>query len=172
MSDDFRPTASWDVLRRRAAMLREVRAFFDTRGFIEVETPLLSADVVVDRHLDPFETTLEAGEPRRLFLQTSPEFAMKRLIASGDTEGAPRAIYQLTRAFRQGEIGPRHNPEFTIVEWYRRGDDYSEGMKLLSDLCEMALARGPAERLTYRDAFLRHARVNPFRDNVIALEMV
>jgi lysyl-tRNA synthetase class 2 len=162
---DFCPTASWDVLRRRAAMLREVRAFFDTRGFVEVETPILSADVVVDRHLDPFETVLEAAKPRRLFLQTSPEFAMKRLMASGG-----EAIYQITRAFRQGEIGPRHNPEFTILEWYRRGDDYNAGMQLLSDLCEMALARGPAECVTYREAFVRHAKIDPFAADVSALE--
>jgi len=95
---------------------------------------------------------------------------MKRLMASGTSDDFPAAIYQITHAFRQGEIGPRHNPEFTIVEWYRRGDDYSAGMQLLSDLCEMALARGPVERVTYRDAFLRHAGIDPLVTDVSAIE--
>ncbi|MGC3971796.1 MAG: EF-P lysine aminoacylase EpmA [Pirellulales bacterium] len=153
----FLPTADWPTLRLRAELLRRTRAFFDERGFLEVETPILSADTVVDRHLDPLETRLEGlGPTRTFYLQTSPEFAMKRLMAAG---GA--AIYQITHAFRQGERGARHNPEFTIVEWYRRDDDYDAGMRLLSDLCETLLGRGTAERTTYRDAFLRHVGIDP-----------
>jgi len=160
-SPDFRPTASWPNLRRRAELLRELREFFFERGFLEVETPLASADVVVDRHLDPLATVL-ADDPRRpdigrrLWLQTSPEFAMKRLLAAGGT-----AIYQVTRAFRNGEIGPLHNPEFTIVEWYRAGDNMQAGMTLLSDLCQRLLRRGPADALRYADAFGRHAGLDP-----------
>ena len=154
---DFLPTATLDMLRRRAELLRQVRRFFDSRGFLEVETPLLSRDVVVDRHLDPLSVTLfaEAREPQRgerLWLQTSPEFAMKRLLAAGAT-----AIYQVTKAFRGGEAGGLHNPEFTIVEWYRVGDDYHAGMDLLSELADAILGRGPAERLTFAEAFRRHA---------------
>ena len=96
---DFRPTASWDNLRLRADLLRRLRGFFDQRGFLEVETPLLSADTVVDRHLDPFWTKVPhvpgGGPARRLWLQTSPEFAMKRLLAAG-----AEAIYQVARVFR------------------------------------------------------------------------
>lgn len=153
MPIDFLPTASWDRLRFRAALLARLRRFFDERGFLEVETPLVSADVVVDRHLDPFVTTL-APDPRRpeagrlLYLQTSPEFAMKRLLAAG----AP-AIYQVTRSFRNGEQGPLHNPEFTIVEWYQPGGDYSAAMQFTSDLCDTLSGLGPADRLTYGDAF-------------------
>ena len=154
---DFHPTAGWQALELRARLLQATRRFFDDRGFLEVETPILSHDIVVDRHLDPFESELIVGANRqRLFLQTSPEFAMKRLLASG-----AQAIYQITRAFRQGEIGPRHNPEFTIVEWYRVGDDYDRGMTLLSDLCEALLGLGAAERVTYRQAFIAHAGVDP-----------
>jgi lysyl-tRNA synthetase class 2 len=154
----FRPTADWPTLKLRAELLRRTRAFFDRRGFLEVETPLLSHDTVVDRHLDPLETVLTGiGPPARLFLQTSPEFAMKRLLAAG----AP-SIYQITRAFRQGERGPRHNPEFTIVEWYEVGADYDAGMRLLSDLCETLLGRGAAERVTYGDAFRRTIGVDPY----------
>jgi lysyl-tRNA synthetase class 2 len=170
---DWRPTADWPMLERRAALLRRLRAFFDERGFLEVETPLLSADAVVDRHLDPIEavcdgTVVEGGrEPgqggTRRFLQTSPEFALKRLMAAGG-----KAIYQVAHAFRRGEFGRLHNPEFTLVEWYRRGDDLAAGMRLLSDLAEALLARGPAERLTYADAFSRWAGIDPLVPDIPA----
>ena len=123
----FRPTASWQNLRLRAELLRKLRQFFYDRGFLEVETPLLSADVVVDRHLDPLSFVLpdDPRKPdvgRRMWLQTSPEFAMKRLLAAGGEQRRGPFI-RVTRAFRGDEIGPLHNPEFTIVEWYRIGDD-------------------------------------------------
>ena len=159
---DFLPTADWTRLRLRAQLLDRVRAFFNERNFLEVETPILSHDIVVDRHLDPFVTILNPDPRRpdsgeRMFLQTSPEFAMKRLLAAGG-----EAIYQITRAFRNGgECGRLHNPEFTIVEWYRTRDGLSEGMQLLSDLADALLARGPAEMLAYREAFQRHAGIEP-----------
>ncbi|HJT33474.1 MAG TPA: EF-P lysine aminoacylase EpmA [Pirellulales bacterium] len=169
MPDDFRPMAGWPMLRLRDELLRRVREFFHGRGFIEVETPLLSADVVVDLHLDPFtvEVPRGSGGPRRMWLQTSPEFAMKRLMAAGGD-----AIFQITHAFRQGEQGRLHNPEFTLVEWYRRGDGMAEGMQLLSDLCEELLARGPAETITYQQAFERYAGVDPHHSPVAAFAEV
>jgi lysyl-tRNA synthetase class 2 len=91
-----------------------------------------------------------------MWLQTSPEFAMKRLLAAGG-----EAIYQITRAFRSGEAGPLHNPEFTIVEWYRRGDTMAEGMRLLSDLAEALLGLGPAEQVSYAEAFRLHVGIDP-----------
>lgn len=159
---DFRPTASPAQLRLRAKLLQTVRRFFDERAFLEVETPSLSADTVVELHIDPISVTLpdDARRPNigpAMWLQTSPEFHMKRLLATGDYQ----AIYQVTRAFRAAERGALHNPEFTIVEWYRVGDDYNAGMQLLSDLCEATLARGPAERLSYRAAFQRLANFDP-----------
>jgi elongation factor P--(R)-beta-lysine ligase len=161
----YLPTASLDMLRRRAELLKEIRKFFDERGFLEVETPILSHDTVVDRHLDPLAVTLFADprEPERgekLWLQTSPEFGMKRLLAAGAT-----AIYQITKAFRGGEIGLLHNPEFTMIEWYRSGDDYAAGMQLLDDLAAAILARGASERLTFREAFLKFAEVDPFAEH-------
>ncbi|RIK75855.1 MAG: EF-P lysine aminoacylase GenX [Planctomycetota bacterium] len=166
---DWQPTASWDALRRRAELLRTLRAFFDERGFIEVETPLLSGEVLVERHLDPLSTVLfdDPREPlggRRMWLQTSPEAAMKRLVAAGGD-----AIYQVTRSFRGGERGRLHNPEFTIVEWYRRGDTMHEGMALLAELCGELLGRGDCERLTYGEAFRRYAGVDPFAADTSAL---
>jgi elongation factor P--(R)-beta-lysine ligase len=153
----FRPTASWKNLRLRAELLRRTREFFHQRGFLEVETPILSADTVVDRHLDPFHVEdATAGTRKPFWLQTSPEFAMKRLLAAGG-----QAIYQITRAFRRDEQGPLHNAEFTMVEWYRTRDAAAEGMRLLSDLSEELLGRGPAELLSYGEAFQRHTGVDP-----------
>ncbi len=137
-------------------MLKRLRAFFDERGFLEVDTPILSADTVVDRHLDAFSTELPGRPPRRLWLHTSPEFLMKRLLAAG-----AEAIYQVAHVFRQGEIGPLHNPEFTMVEWYRAGDGPEQGMQLLCGLCETMLGRGPARRVSYREAFVRHVGLDP-----------
>jgi lysyl-tRNA synthetase class 2 len=161
---NFLPSATLDMLRRRAGLLKQVRQFFDSRGFLEVETPILSHDTVVDRHLDPVPVTL-FSEPRqpdrgsKLWLQTSPEFCMKRLLAAGAA-----AIYQITKAIRGGcERGREHNPEFTIVEWYRVGDDYAAGMQLLSDMAEAVLGAGCAERVTYREAFQRQLGFDPLR---------
>jgi lysyl-tRNA synthetase class 2 len=164
-SPDFLPTAPLNNLRMRAGMLRRLREFFYERGFLEVETPTLSVDTVVDRHLDPFSFMVRAGgEERTMWLQTSPEFGMKRLLAAG-----AEAIYQVSRVFRQEERGPLHNPEFTLVEWYRTGDDLDAGMTLVSDLCETLLGRGPAERLSYAAAFERYVGLDPHTADIDAL---
>lgn len=150
---DFASTAPLSNLRFRARLLRRLREFFDRHDFLEVETPLLSADTVVDRHLDPVPVTL-FNDPRSpevgqsMWLQTSPEFAMKRLLASGAD-----AIYQVAKAFRGGEVGTLHNPEFTMVEWYRTGDSMEDGIDLLSDLVHALLDCGPADVVTYEEAF-------------------
>jgi lysyl-tRNA synthetase class 2 len=145
-------------MRLRDSLLRRLRSFFHERGFIEVDTPLLSADVVVDQHLEPFAVVVPLGArgARRMWLQTSPEFAMKRLMAAGGD-----AIFQVTHAFRQEEQGPLHNPEFTLVEWYRRGDGLSEGMQLLGELADALLRRGQPETITYQQAFERYAGIDP-----------
>ncbi len=160
---DFLPTANLADLQLRAVLLAAVRRFFDGRGYFEVDTPLLSHDRVVDPHLEPFVCEGPAGP---LYLQTSPEFAMKRLLAAG-----ARAIYQVGHVFRAGELGRRHNPEFTMVEWYRTGDTHLEQMQVVEDLVvevfRAAAERGgqpassdrsqvPFSRTTYRDAFRRH----------------
>jgi lysyl-tRNA synthetase class 2 len=149
--------------------LRRVRSFFEAHGFLEVETPLLSADTVVDRHLDPIAVPLAASLARRgdgctwqgtWWLQTSPEFGMKRLLAAG-----ARAIYQVSRAFRSDERGPLHNPEFTLVEWYRVHETMAQGMQRLSQLAEVLLGRGPAEKISYAQAFLDHLGLDPHRSD-------
>ncbi len=152
----FRPTASLDALKNRAALYRFLRAFFDDLGFIEVSTPTLSRDVVVDRFVEAIPVKLDkcwrerdefyatrfssrelAKERETVFyLQTSPEFAMKRLVAAG-----MNAIYQLAPAYRRGDRGQLHNVEFTMLEWYRQGDDYEAGRAFLAKLVETVAKR-------------------------------
>jgi elongation factor P--(R)-beta-lysine ligase len=169
---DFLAGVSAARLEERARLLCRVREYFAREGFLEVETPLLSHDVVVDRHLDPLEVLLPA-EPTvpdagtRMWLQTSPEFGMKRLLAS-----ARRSIYQITRAFRAGEQGRLHNPEFTMVEWYELGADYAAGIARLADLAHHLLGRRIGETLTYREAFQRHLDLDPHRATAEQLRQV
>ncbi|QDU64678.1 Elongation factor P--(R)-beta-lysine ligase [Planctomycetes bacterium Pan216] len=149
------PSANVDNLKRRAALLARTRRFFEERRYFEVETPVLSRDVCVDVYLDPIAVEGASGE--RHFLQTSPEFAMKRLLAAG-----AGSIYQITRAFRDREFGPLHNPEFTIVEWYRVDADANLLMEEISDLAQALLGTAPAERWSYREAFRRTLDLDPF----------
>jgi elongation factor P--(R)-beta-lysine ligase len=170
------PAASLKNLELRANLLHRLREFFFLQGFLEVETPILSRDTVVDRHLDPFCVVIDSlssqpsppapttswcppmgeGSSQRYWLQTSPEFGMKRLLAAG-----AKAIYQVSKVFRRDEMGPLHNPEFTMVEWYRIGDGMNEGMQFTSDLCERLLDHGPAERMSFREAFSKHVGIDP-----------
>lgn len=151
------PTAPRENLVFRAAVVASIRAFLGARGYLEVETPLLSRDVVVDTHLDPFWLDLPTSEKTsRFFLQTSPEFAMKRLLAAGSG-----SIFQIAHAFRAGEVSLRHNPEFTLVEWYQVGGDYHALMTEVGDLVSSILRTEAPARETYRSAFLRLTEIDP-----------
>lgn len=154
--EGFRPSASLDAIRLRARLLDEVRRFFSERGVLEVETPLLSADVCIDAHIEPIEVQADG---RRLYLQTSPEFAMKRLLAA-----YPESMFQVARAFRSGESGRLHNREFTLLEWYRIGLDYRALMDEVGDLFERLLGLRPPERRTYREAFRFATGLDPFEE--------
>ena len=160
--NDFQSTASIHSLRQRAKLLSQIRKFFDQREFFEVETPILSADVVVDRHIEPISIPGDAvgnhnlTDDSVLWLQTSPEFAMKRLLASG-----AETIYQITKAFRKSERGDQHNPEFTMLEWYRTGDDYAAGRQLLADFAKAILNCPAVDQVTYQNAFIEQLGICP-----------
>ncbi|MBL8820326.1 MAG: EF-P lysine aminoacylase GenX [Planctomyces sp.] len=145
----WHPTCSRLALQLRATMLDSVRKFFCERDYLEVETPLLSTDVVVDAHLHPF--TLR-GENRTLYLQTSPEAGMKRLLAAGSG-----SIFQITRSFRRGESGERHNPEFTIIEWYGVESTHIEQMQLTEALVRSVMEHA-STFLAQHAQFTQHAQ--------------
>jgi len=156
---DWRPAASLAVLRLRARLLERIRAFFQARGVLEVETPCLSRAANPDPHIESFRL---AGVSR--WLHTSPEFAMKRLLAAGLGD-----CYQIARVFRAGEAGRRHNPEFTLLEWYRVGWDHHRLMDEVEALLGELLDAPPARRLTYRDAFCEFAGIDPFSTDAAGL---
>jgi lysyl-tRNA synthetase class 2 len=155
---DWQPSAKIDVLRQRAELLARIRQFFSDRSVVEVETPILGQAGITDPSIEPL--VLDRGEslkkqPR--YLQTSPEYAMKRLLAEF---GEP--IYQITRAFRDGEAGSRHNPEFSLLEWYRPGFDHHTLMDEVADLIRCCLGDRPIEKHRYRELFLERLQVDPF----------
>ena len=137
---DWQPSCSIDTLRERAAMLDAVRRFFAERDVLEVQTPMLGRHTVTDPAIDSLQTT------DRRFLQTSPEYHMKRLLAAG----AP-SIYQIAPVFRAGEAGRWHNPEFTMIEWYRLGFDADRLMDEVASLVDALLGKARYERCTYAD---------------------
>lgn len=158
---DWRPTASLSALRRRARLLAEVREFFAARDVMEVETPLLQPATVTDPHIRSAScelTLATGGNARRFFLQTSPEFAMKRLLCAGSG-----SIFQICKAFRAGEQGPLHNAEFTMLEWYRIGFDHLRLMDEVDDLLRALLGCGRARRQTYAAAFREVLDLDPHR---------
>ncbi len=158
MSNDWQPTATRATLRARAQMLATLREFFAERGVLEVETPVLSAAAVSDPQIESLATTL-SGSARPHYLGTSPEYAMKRLLAAGYGD-----IYQVCKVFRDEEHGRWHNPEFTLIEWYRCGFDDTRLMAEVEELVRRLLAPhrtlAPAERLTYAAALQRHANID------------
>lgn len=139
--------------------MKRLRAFFDERGFVELETPLLAPEVIPELHIEPVAVPFDDKSAERSatqWLQASPELSMKRLLAEEDFA----AIYQVTKSFRRGERGRIHHPEFTIVEWYRVGDDMAGGMALLDELMH-ALCNTPATKKTsYAHAFALNVGVD------------
>lgn len=152
----WRPGASRHALEARAQLLADIRAFMESHGVLEVETPVLSRFGNVDPNIDSIRT--QELEPR--YLRTSPEYAMKRLLASGLND-----IYELGRVFRAGESGRYHNPEFTLLEWYRKGMPYLE---LAMEVCDLLRVCGrgrfdewTVQRVPYRELFTRHTGLDP-----------
>lgn len=161
MSDtaNWQPSAPIANLLKRAAIMAEIRRFFSDRGVLEVETPAMSQATVTDIHLFPFQTRFVgpgAAQGLDLYLMTSPEYHMKRLLAAGSGP-----IFQLCRSFRNEEAGRHHNPEFTMLEWYRPHYDMYRLMNEVDDLLQQVLDCGAAETLSYQQAFIRHLEVDP-----------
>jgi len=154
--DHWQPTASLVALKSRAQQLSWVRGFFASRGVMEVETPVMGRCGVTDLNIDSVSTSPAASQ-RPCWLQTSPEYDMKRLLAAGSGP-----IYQVARVFRDGERGARHNPEFSLLEWYRPGFN---DVRLMAEVADLVCGWLDCPRpliLTYREAFLRFAGVDPF----------
>ena len=162
MPVDWRPSASLETLRIRAEVLARVRAFFAERSVLEVETPMLCRGGLGEPHILALRTTLTGG--RRRYLPPSPEPAMKRLLCAGSGP-----IYQIARVFRDGEEGRLHNPEFTLIEWYRPGFDHHALMDEVEALVSALLGSEPFERIRYGRAFEDALGIDPHTADLEAL---
>jgi len=161
-ADNWRPTTTPGQLQARARLLKNIRDFFFKKGVMEVETPLISSAGNTDPQIESIRTHTGA------YLRTSPEFALKRLLASGSGD-----IFELGRVFREGESGRNHNPEFTMLEWYRTGFSYHQLMDEVADLvrhCGNGEFDSWAEqRLSYKQLFLKYINLDPFVANITNL---
>lgn len=162
----WRPGASLAVMQQRARMLAQLRAFFAQRDVLEVETPILQRHAVTDVHIDSLDVPLTGSNA---YLHTSPEYPMKRLLAAGSG-----AIYQVCKVFRAGEAGRNHNPEFTLLEWYRPGFEHHELMdeldQLIRQLLVGSLILDETIKLSYRQLFQQYLTFDPFSCSVEDLQ--
>ncbi|KMQ51888.1 Translation elongation factor P Lys34:lysine transferase [Chitinispirillum alkaliphilum] len=146
----------------RADMLRRIREYFHNKHVLEVETPILSRGISTDCHLDIFSTFFhpdgftESQQSTPLFMQTSPEFFMKRLLSSGFPD-----IYQMCKVFRNGENGNIHNPEFTMLEWYRLDFSMEDFIREAVEICTLILGERECVSLSYREIFKKHTGIDP-----------
>lgn len=169
-SINYQPTCDLQALKARAKMYGQIRQFFTERDVLEVETPLLSQAGVTDVHLASVQALRHIGGHKQIhYLQTSPEFAMKRLLASGSG-----AIYQICKVFRDDEHGRKHNSEFTMLEWYRPNLSLKELMFEVTDLLNLILAQRFGEVrptiLSYKHAFMDRLDLNPLQASLKELK--
>ena len=175
---DWRPAASLDALKLRATLLARIRKYFSGQGVLEVDTPVCSTAGATDPAIRSFTTTYHGpvpvtghGSDAKLYLHTSPEFPMKRLLAAGSG-----SIYQVCKVFRDGESGSNHNPEFTLLEWYRTGFDHFDLMddveKLLRAVLDGIMSVESVDHWTYRDLFLEVTGMDPFTASVADMQAV
>jgi len=167
IEQNWQPSASLEVIRQRADLLISIRDFMRERSILEVETPVLSHTAVTDPHIHSLSTVHQSQDKSHhetLYLHASPEFCMKRLLAAGSGP-----IYQVTRVFRDQESGSRHQPEFTMLEWYRPGFDYVELMDEIDDLLQ-GLGLDVSQRQSYRDAFWQETHLDPHTAGIDTLQ--
>tara|TARA_R110002072_G_scaffold251245_1_gene410078 strand:- start:211 stop:1164 length:954 start_codon:yes stop_codon:yes gene_type:complete len=164
---DWRPAADLAAIRQRSDLLATVRRFFSDRNILEVETPLLCCSGITDPSIEPFTASCGDGGRSSRFLQTSPEYAMKRMLAAF---GEP--MFQIARAFRDGELGARHNPEFSLLEWYRPGFDHHQLMAEVAALVGGVLGERPVEKYSYRQLFQQRLALDPFTAPTAELQSV
>jgi lysyl-tRNA synthetase class 2 len=155
----WRPASGPEVATQRASILRRLRAHFDAESVLEVDTPALSSAAISDVQIESLEVkTVLCDKP--LFLHTSPEFHMKRLLAAGYPD-----IYSIARVFRDGEAGRQHQPEFTMVEWYRRdfslSDIIADTLQVIAVALDKPQLNEDVAILNYRDAFLDTCQIDP-----------
>ncbi len=153
-------------LKQRSKLIQKIRDFFEQRGVWAVETPLLGNSTATDPHIHSLTVFASPNNPHtHAYLQTSPEFPMKRLLAAGSG-----AIYQITKAFRAEEQGRLHHTEFTMLEWYRVGFDHHQLMDEMDALLFEILNTLPAERLTYTEVFQTHLGIDPLQCDLQTLK--
>ncbi|STX39148.1 elongation factor P--(R)-beta-lysine ligase [Legionella feeleii] len=158
------PSASMEFLQRRAKILSQIREFFNQRGYLEVETPIMARFGITDVYLANIKATFRE---QNYCLQTSPEYHMKRLLAAGSGP-----IFQLARVFRDDELGRWHNPEFTMLEWYQLDIDHYALMDEVNALLQMVLDCQPMLRKTYQQVFLEHCGFDPLAVTIPQLQEV
>tara|TARA_B110000438_G_scaffold257844_1_gene266190 strand:- start:662 stop:1618 length:957 start_codon:yes stop_codon:yes gene_type:complete len=155
--DNWKPTAQLESLQIRAELLIKIRKFFFERNVLEVETPLLARTTATDVHIQSLEVlSVDSVLGTKFYLQTSPEFAMKRLLSAGSG-----AIYQICKAFRQGEVSKIHNPEFTMLEWYQPGYSQSDLINEVESLISAVLPIQAIPKLSYREVFQQQLGFDP-----------
>ncbi len=166
---NYQPTCSLSALQARAKLYHQLRQFFAERGVLEVETPLLSSAGTTDVHLVSISAQRHLhGQRQTHYLHTSPEFAMKRLLASGSG-----AIYQICKVFRDDEHGRKHNSEFTMLEWYRPQFNLQDLMAEVTDLLHLCVdSQLKVEQLSYKHAFYQALNINPLTASVAQLKHI
>lgn len=159
----------WKTAKKRAEIINSIRRFFEERDVVEVETPLMSNGTITDVYIDTFITKYTNGmcelANKDLYLQTSPEFAMKRLLSSGYG-----SIYQICKAFRNEGNGTHHNPEFTMLEWYRVDFDHFDLMDEVQELLVTVLGVSKVKRFTYQAIFMKFLELDPLDCNLNELK--
>ena len=156
----WRPAAGVQAARDRAAMMRRIRDYFDVEAVLEVDTPALSNSAVSDTQIESLEIPTSRVSQRSMYLHTSPEFCMKRLLCAGFPD-----IFSICRVFRDGESGRRHQPEFTMVEWYRLGlgldSIIDDTLRMIHAALTTAVLSDEAIQFEYVDCFVNNANINP-----------